>query len=476
MNKGILALVAAFILITPIVSGTCYQGCRICLPTDHCVYCPGHWGCTIDPSTNELIFEVVSSWGIDQNWGIYQNPPTASTFTLDTERTITAVSTYHWPGYTPGTIGLLSDSGTMYGPWEASGCPGQSGVANAYWIVNPNVKLPPGNYTIVDSGQATWSYTPDDCTGPRGHCFVFALKESPPDNQPPVAGLVSAVTDANTAIDIDVLAQCSDPDNDTLTVVFASAPSNGTAAVNTDGKITYTPAQDYCGQDSFDYTISDGQANATATVAVTVNCPPPVNHPPIAVDDSVAIDGVASLVIDVLANDYDQDGDTLSIVSASTPCHSNVTVNADGTITYALVQDYCGPESFTYTISDGQATATATVIVSISCLAESTKKIDSYIQGLADGAFKPPASEQKIAFTTKLNAIGEQIVNKNYQDAINLLQNDLRVRTDGYLGGDPEDDWITDSKAQEQVCGMIDELISKLQIQPQKPCAHLRPG
>jgi hypothetical protein len=277
------------------------------------------------------------------------------------------------------------------------------------------------------------------------------------------------------ATDIDVLAQCSDPDNDSLTVVSTSAPSNGTAAVNADGKITYTPAQDYCGQDSFEYTISDGQATATAAVTVTVNCsPPPVNHPPIAVDDSVTTEENASLVIDVLANDYDQDGDTLSIISASTPCHSIVTINADGTITYIPAQDYCGPESFTYTISDGQATATAKVIVSISCLAESTKEIDNYIQGLADGAFKPPASEQKSAFADRLGAIGEQIVNKNYEDAINQLQNEVRVRTDGSLGGDPEDDWITDPLAQEQVCGMIDELISNLQPQPQQ--THVYPG
>jgi hypothetical protein len=52
--------------------------------------------------------------------------------------------------------------------------------------------------------------------------------------------------------------------------------------------------------------------------------------------------------------------------------------------------------------------------------------------------------------------------------SINQLQNEVRVRTDGSLGGDPEDDWITDPLAQEQVCGMIDELISNLQPQPQQ--------
>jgi hypothetical protein len=227
MMKGILALGAALFLITTIVGGTCYQECRFCNPSDHCEYCPGHWGCGIDPNTNELLFEIVSIWDTNETWGIHQNPPIASTFTLDAERTITAIGTYHWPGYDPGTIGLRSDNGTVYGPWQASACPGVSGAANAYWMVNPNVRLPPGNYSIVDSGQTTWSYTLDDCTGSRGQCFVFALKETPPPNQPPVAGEVSVITDENKSANIDVLAHCSDLDGDELVVIDVSAPSNG---------------------------------------------------------------------------------------------------------------------------------------------------------------------------------------------------------------------------------------------------------
>ncbi len=180
MYNEILATTAAIFLITSVVSGVCSQECRVCLPADHCEYCPGHWGCgdQIDPSVNELIFELVSMQGVSSG------PTEPSSFTLDTERTITAISTYHWPGVPPGTIGLIKDDGTTYGPWPASGCPGMGGAANAYWIVKPNVRLPSGTYSIVDSDKSTWSYTPGDCTGPRGHCFVFALK----DNQESAGG------------------------------------------------------------------------------------------------------------------------------------------------------------------------------------------------------------------------------------------------------------------------------------------------
>lgn len=376
MNGEILVSVVAILLITSVASGTCEQACRFCLPADHCEYCPAHWGCIVDPNINELIYEQYCPAPVRGC------PPGSFSFKLDVERIITAIiSTFHGPSNAPSTIGLLSDSGIVYGPWPVSGSPGMNGEANAYRIACPNVQLPPGTYSIMDWGQSTWSFAPGDCAGLKGHYFVFALKETPPVNHLPIAGAVSAVTDENVPTNIEVLAQCLDLDNDTLAVISASTPSHGTAAVNSDGTVTYTPAQNYCGPDSFTCTISDGQATATATVLLSINC----------------------------------------------------------------------------------------TIVSINCWTVSVKEIDDCIRGLADEAFLPPASEQKDAFTKKLNAVGGQIVDKNYRGATNQLQNDVRIRTDGYLGGNPGDDWITDQNAQIRVCGMIDELIANLEIQSQAP-------
>jgi len=90
-------------------------------------------------------------------------------------------------------------------------------------------------------------------------------------NAPPEANDDSATTDEDsTAITINVLANDSDLDGDTLTTaaVLASTPSNGAAAVNPDGTIEYTPNPNFNGQDTFEYSITDGNGgNAIATGA-----------------------------------------------------------------------------------------------------------------------------------------------------------------------------------------------------------------
>lgn len=69
--------------------------------------------------------------------------------------------TYHWNNGrgTPagGTIALRSADGKMFGPWGVSTTPGQGGVPNANWIANPNVVIPAGSYTVIDSDPATWA-------------------------------------------------------------------------------------------------------------------------------------------------------------------------------------------------------------------------------------------------------------------------------------------------------------------------------
>ena len=80
------------------------------------------------------------------------------------------------------------------------------------------------------------------------------------------------VTDEETPITIDVLANDLDADGDTLAVVSASNGRNGSVIVNADGTVTYTPNADFFGSDSFTYTISDGRGGfSTASVFVTVN-------------------------------------------------------------------------------------------------------------------------------------------------------------------------------------------------------------
>ncbi|HGE69349.1 TPA: formylglycine-generating enzyme family protein [Candidatus Poribacteria bacterium] len=91
--------------------------------------------------------------------GVYNRPTKDTVFTINEPYVITEITNYHWNngnGATPGTIALKGANKT-YGPWKASGKPGQGGVPNAYWIVYPNETIPAGTYTVIDSDPNTWS-------------------------------------------------------------------------------------------------------------------------------------------------------------------------------------------------------------------------------------------------------------------------------------------------------------------------------
>ena len=105
-------------------------------------------------------------------------------------------------------------------------------------------------------------------------------------------------------------------------------------------------------------------ACATAQVDISVD---PVNDVPAAGDDIGTVDeGSGPVTIDVLANDADPEGDSLTVTSAGPASNGTVTVNPDGTIDYKPDPDFSGTDSFTYDVCDSSndcATATVTVTV-----------------------------------------------------------------------------------------------------------------
>ena len=116
-------------------------------PTD------GACACTPTPTTGDRVF-------YNGNVAAVQNKPTKPTeFTTDRCYYITSMYNYHWnngQGKTPGQVGFTA-GGTVYGPWQSTGAPGQGGVVDAYWYVYPNLKLPAGTYTVTDSDPDTWA-------------------------------------------------------------------------------------------------------------------------------------------------------------------------------------------------------------------------------------------------------------------------------------------------------------------------------
>ena len=199
--------------------------------------------------------------------------------------------------------------------------------------------------------------------GMIGGAFVVPVMAQQATNQVPVAQPDTVSTAEETAITVSVLANDTDPDGNALTVTGFVSPTHGTAVINGGTTVTYIPAANYVGVDTFAYTVSDGQGGAAVgTVIITVTA---TNDPPVAVADTATASIATSIA--VLTNDTDPDGDTLTITSVTQGAHGTVGSSAGGVITYTPTVGYSGQDIFTYTVSDGHGgTATGTVTVTVS--------------------------------------------------------------------------------------------------------------
>lgn len=176
----------------------------------------------------------------------------------------------------------------------------------------------------------------------------------PPEfNEDPEAEDDIIAVDEDDSVTFDPLANDSDPNaGDTLTVTDISDPSNGTLTDNGDGTYTYTPDPDYNGPDSVIYTVSDGNGG-TDTATVTFNVAP-VNDDPVAADDSDSTAFETEVQIDLLANDSDVDGDSLTVTSATVPAsQGSLTEVSNGVYTFKPDDGFEGTATVSYTISDG---------------------------------------------------------------------------------------------------------------------------
>ncbi|MGL5011433.1 MAG: Ig-like domain-containing protein, partial [Paracoccaceae bacterium] len=199
----------------------------------------------------------------------------------------------------------------------------------------------------------------------NGTVEFFSISDTVDNNSPqdPVANPDVATTAEDTPVVIQVLANDTDPNGQPLTVTGGTSP-NGTVTVNADGTITYTPNDDFNGTDTITYTVTDPNGNtATSTVTVTVT---PVNDAPVAVDDAASTPEDTSVIINVLGNDTDVDGDGLVVTGTPTSPNGTVVVNPNGTLTFTPTTDFTGTTTISYEISDGNGgTDTAVVNVTV---------------------------------------------------------------------------------------------------------------
>lgn len=259
------------------------------------------------------------------------------------------------PRGTPVDIDVLANDRTPQGQSLSIATVGTPANGTAVIVAGQVRYTPNPGFAGVD----TFTYTAQNADGVSAPATVTVTVT----NAAPIAVDDSASTSSGTPVSIDVLANDSDPEGDALTVTAVGTPANGSASIS-GGRVVYTPAAGFTGSDSFTYTIADAfGATATATVRVTVQG----NQAPTANPDSALTTKAAAVVINVLANDTDPEGDALSVTRVVTaPTLGRTTINPDNTITYTHNPGPVGTDSFVYEISDGRGnTATATVTVTI---------------------------------------------------------------------------------------------------------------
>lgn len=237
---------------------------------------------------------------------------------------------------------------------------------------------PAAHGTVSCASAGTCTYTPEaDYNGPDS--FEYTVSDGrgksdtglvsvtvTPATEAPVAVDDSLTTDEDTQGQVDVLGNDTDVDGDALSVTGSTNGAHGTVSCLPAGTCTYVPAANYAGADAFTYTVSDGNGGTdTGTVSVTVT---PENDAPVADDENLITQMDAPANVDVLAGDADVDGDTLAIETGSwsDPANGSVGCNeTTGVCTYTPDAGYVGPDSFTYSVTDGQATDEGLVSVTV---------------------------------------------------------------------------------------------------------------
>ncbi|HCE3411751.1 TPA: tandem-95 repeat protein, partial [Vibrio parahaemolyticus] len=250
-----------------------------------------------------------------------------------------------------------------------------------------NLIIDKGNGTLVDNGDGTWTFTPqiDDDTEVS---FTFDIIDDEdlvvsgsanldilPINDAPNAENDVITTEEDTAVTIDVLVNDSDVEGDVLSIQSASVPSEQGSVDIVNGKLVFTPAENFNGDATITYIVTDGDLTDEAKVTVTVT---PVNDSPVVVDDTTSIQEDTAVTIDVLTNDTDVDGDKLSIESASVPKEQGTVEVVDGKLVFTPVENFNGHAEIIYTVTDGELTDEAKVTVTVNPVNDApTIKVDA---------------------------------------------------------------------------------------------------
>ncbi len=186
----------------------------------------------------------------------------------------------------------------------------------------------------------------------------------------------------------ELLANDTDPDGGTLSVISVQEAEHGSVGIDTEGKVIFTPDENYNGEATFTYTISDGdggEATATATLHISSEN----DLPTIDVVNTITVDedGMQNITYSV----DDIDGDDVTLTGHAN--NGSVVINSNGTVTFTPDENYNGDDTITLSATDSQGGVTTQEI------AVSVTPVNDTPQAVADTGFEP----QSAALTAELN-------------------------------------------------------------------------
>ena len=230
----------------------------------------------------------------------------------------------------------------------------QAAISGSGNVINWNAINPAGTVTALEPGSFSVTYI---AVAVSSGVYLDAVTvngveyDLEPNNSAPTANSQSVTTDEDA--EVGVVFTGSDPDLDTLTYSIVSNPIHG-ALSGTAPNLTYTPAPNYNGPDSFIFKMNDGALDsATATVSITVN---PVNDPPSFTSMPVTnINKNLSYTYNVTASDVDTPVESIVITVLTKPSWLNFSYQGNGIATLSGTpnRNNAGTHSVSLRVSDG---------------------------------------------------------------------------------------------------------------------------
>ena len=193
---------------------------------------------------------------------------------------------------------------------------------------------------------------------------VGATNDAPEIDQGTVTALT---TDEDTSATLNLTA--TDVDSESLTWRISNASENGSASVDASGVVSYEPAADFNGSDSFEVEVSDSELTDTIVVNVTVT--PVADAPVIAEGESAARTTNEDQPLTFALNASDVDSATINWSISSVASNGSATVSGTGTtqsVNYVPNQNFNGTDSFVVQVSDGSLNSTIAVTVTVNAV------------------------------------------------------------------------------------------------------------